>query len=190
MITLSSKLSIFISMLMAFMGCSFNKHHAEKNFIDPDEFVFLEYYQTQEGEVISGTAPHGRRIDGPTYRFDKATKKLDFLRKVDFSIDSVKVILGNGKILKGASGSGLSMRINAINKLPYTLNNLTISNVNGKGIYLIFDKKKLLLKAGDEWQTSTVSIDTIKTGSLSIVKTTTTHSIRYHGKLEKKGVNQ
>ena len=183
------KTSIII-LIIAITSCSSSKQSVKKDSVAQNEVAFLEYYQTQAGEVLSGTMQQGRRIDGPTYRFDPATKELKLLRKENFSIDSITVLLGNGKVLKGTSGSGLSMRINAIGKLPYTMSNLTITMVSRKGIYFIFEKKKLLLKEGEEWRTSKVSIDTIQLDPLAIVKTTTTHTIQYHGMLDKKRVVQ
>ncbi len=190
MILLSPKLLVTILMLTAFTSCSSNKHIEKQELLDPNTFAFVEYIQTQEGEVLEGKVPPGRRIDGPAYRFDKETKKLELLSKVNFSFDTVKIILGNGKILKGASGSGLSMRINAIGKLPYSMYNLTITEISSKGIRLLFDKREILLMAGEEWKSSTISIDTIKSEPRSIVKTTTTHSIRYQGNLDKKGMTR
>ena len=190
MILLSPKLLVTILMLTAFTSCSSNKHIEKQELLDPNTFAFVEYIQTQEGEVLEGKVPPGRRIDGPAYRFDKETKKLELLSKVNFSFDTVKIILGNGKILKGASGSGLSMRINAIGKLPYSMYNLTITEISSKGIRLLFDKREILLMAGEEWKSSTISIDTIKSEPRSIIKTNTTNTIRFTGKLSKSSLHQ
>jgi hypothetical protein len=175
-------------MLIVTLSCSVNKKQVYKEFIKPEEVAFIELIQTQEGEVISGTIPPGRRIDGPTYGFDRTLKQLRILRKEKFSIDTIKAFLGNVRILKGSAGTGLSMRLSPISKLPFTLNNLTISDVSSKGVLVIFDKKEFLVQEGEDWKTSKTSIDTIKAEVPTIIKTTTTYSITYHGKISKKGI--
>jgi len=181
---------ITLFLATAISGCSVNKQQAEKEFIQPDQIAFIEYIQTQNGEVISGTAPQGRRIDGPTYHFDSATKQLSIYRKANFLIDTVKAILGNGGILKGAAGSGLSLRLTGIGKFPHTMNKLTISEVSSKGLSIIFDKKKFILKEGEKWETSNSTIDTVKMEIPAIIRFTTTYSIRYHGLIDKKRIKE
>lgn len=188
--TLQIRFILITSFTAIAIGCSVNKPQATEEFIKPDQVAFIEYIQTQEGEVLSGTAPAGRRIDGPTYHFDAATKQLNLYRKANFSMDTVKAILGNGGILKGAAGSGLSLRLTGIGKFPYTLNKLTISGVSSKGLSIIFDKKKLILKEGEKWETSNSTIDTVKMEIPAIIRFTTTYSIRYHGIIDKKGITE
>ncbi|NOU17653.1 MAG: hypothetical protein HOO91_08850 [Bacteroidales bacterium] len=179
------KTTLFILLLN---GCTVEKQTNLSGFIGPNEFVFIEYYLTQEGEVLSGTPPRGMRIDGPTYRFDKETKQLDIRRKDNLLRDSIKILLGNGKILKGSAGSGISFRLTNITNLPYTNNQLTINKIDKNRIYFTFDKQKYTLKTIDEWQSSTTRIDTIKTVEPTIIKTKFTYTLRYHGKLNKKSI--
>jgi hypothetical protein len=159
-----------------------------RRFISPNEFVFIEYYLTQEGEVLSGTPPRGMRIDGPTYRFDKETKQLDISRKDNLLRDSIKILLGNGKILKGSAGSGISFRLTNITKLPYTDNHLTINKIDKNKICFTFDKQKYTLNINGEWQSTIAKIDTIKTTEPTIIKTILTYTLNYHGKLDKKSI--
>lgn len=186
--TLQIRFFLITSFIAIAIGCSVNKQQASEEFIKPDQVAFIEYIQTQEGEVLSGTAPAGRRIDGPTYHFDAATKQLNLYRKANFSMDTVKAILGNGGILKGAAGSGLSLRLTGIGKFPYTMNKLTISGVSSKGLSIIFDKKKLILKEGEKWETSNSTIDTVKMEIPAIIRFTTTYSINYRGMIDKKRI--
>lgn len=181
--------SILLVVLLSF-GCSVNKQQVNKNYINAEQVAFVEFIQTQDGKVISGDAPKGRRIDGPTYRFDSETKKLEIIRKENFLLDTVKVILGNGRILKGAAGSGLSMRINAIGKLPYSMYNLTIKDVNAEGLSINFDGKSIVIKEGEKWETTTSTIDTIKMETPAIINFTTTYLIKYHGLIDKKNILQ
>lgn len=182
---------LFITAFIAtIISCRVNKQQVNQEFIKPDQIAFIEYIQTQNGEVLSGTAPQGRRIDGPTYHFDQETKQLNIYRKVNFSIDTIKAILGNGGILKGAAGSGLSLRLSGIGKFPYTMNKLTISEVSNQGLSIIFDKQLILIKEGEKWETSSSTIDTVKMEIPAIIKFTSTFSIRYHGMIDKKSITQ
>lgn len=184
----SLNILLILSLLLINSSCSFKKQTTPVDFILPSEVAFIEFIQTQEGEVLKGNPPSGRRIDGPTYRFDKTTKELEVLRRPDFSIDTIKVVVGNGKILKGAAGKGLSFRLNASKRMPFDCNNLTIAGIGDKGASLIFDSKKLLLAEGEEWSTSSYRTDTIKTATIAIVKIKTTYLIRYCGKINKSNI--
>lgn len=184
------QIKMFSILLVAFLSvnCSVNKQHVKKDFINAEQVAFVEFIQTQDGKVISGYAPKGRRIDGPTYRFDSEARKLEIIRKEDFLLDTVKIILGNGRILKGAAGSGLSMRISAIGKLPFSMYNLTIKEVNAEGLSINFDGKPVVIKEGEKWETSTSKIDTIKMENPAVINYTTTYSIKYHGLINKKDI--
>ena len=188
--TIHIKPLLFASALFLVYSCSINKKQVQaqvdQNFIGPNKVAFIEYIQTQDGKVISGIVPEGRRIDGPTYHFDKETKRLEIYRKVNFSTDTIKAILGNGGILKGAAGSGLSLRLTPISKFPFIMNQLTISKVNIDGLYIIFDNKEHLIKEGEKWETSTSTIDTIKMEVPTIIKYTYTYSVYYQGLIDKK----
>lgn len=168
-------------------GCAIKKQNSLKGLIAPNEFVFIEYFSTQEGEVILGTAPRGMRIDGPTYRFDENTKQLNIRRKDNLSIDSVMVLLGNGKILKGAIGSGISFRLTNIKALPFTDNQISIDKITKSKLYFRFGKQKFSIDTGCEWQSEpSIKIDTIKMDEPSIIRIKSTYTIRYHGILNKK----
>lgn len=182
------KILLVVSIFIVMASCSVSKPQEGKDFLKPNEVAFIEFFQTQNGVVLKGKYPEGRRIDGPTYRFDRNTKQLEILRKGNFSLDTVKAILGNGIVLKGAAGSGLSMRISPIGKFPYNMNKLTISKVSSEGIYLVFDKKELILKEGDVWETTDTKIDTVKLESPAIIQTSTTYTIHYFGIIDKKSI--
>ena len=184
------KLIAVASILISASSCRVNKQQVDKDIIKSDQVAFVELVQTQEGELLSGIAPRGRRVDGPTYRFDNETKQLTLLRKESFSIDTVKAFLGYVRVLKGAAGSGLSMRLNAIGRFPYSSGNLTISRVTGKAVDIIFDSKEFQITKGGVWEAIKSTIDTIKEETPTIIKYTTTYSIHYHGLIDKKGVVQ
>lgn len=185
------KVLLFSSILIIGFSCNISKKpititkQAEDEFIKSNQYAFIEFIQIQEGLVLEGNALEGRRIDGPTYRFDKETMQLESYRELNFSFDTVKAILGNGVILKGAAGSGVSLRLSAISKFPYTMNKLTILGISSKGLSIVFDEKEQLVKEGEQWETSSTNIDTLKYGTHTIIKYTTTSSIRYHGLIDK-----
>ncbi len=172
------------------LNCSASKLKEDTNFIKANQVAFIEFIQTQEGKVLKGKTPEGRRIDGPTYHFDRDAKKLELIRKENFLLDTVKVILGNVRILKGAAGSGLSMRIGAIGKLPYSMYNLTIKGISDKGLSIDFEGKSVLIKEGEKWETSTSKIDTLKMENPAVINYTTTYSIKYHGLIDKKSITK
>jgi len=182
-----SKISI-IGFLLIALSCSVNKQNSKSDSIKSDEVAFIEYYQTFVGEVISGTVPKGRRIDSPTYRFDQTTKVLEALRKPDFSVDTLKVIIGNGKILKGDAGTGMSSRLTGLSKLPYSLNKVTFLEVSSKGLLINVDNKETLVKEGVPFEKTETRIDTIKSESNVIVKLTIKSTINYIGLIKKTGV--
>lgn len=180
--------AVLLVMMLFFTNCGAQKKNGITSILGPDEYVFIEYFLTQDGEVISGIPPKGMRIDGPAYRFDKSSKQLSIHRNDNLVTDSIKVLLGNGKILKGAAGNGVSMRLTNITSLPYTENKFTINRIDSKNINFTFDNQKIKLKAGDEWGLSIFRTDTIKLAEPSIVKTKLTYTIRYHGKLSKNSI--
>ena len=184
------KIALGASILIVVSSCNVSKPQADKSFIKSGQVAIIELIESHDGEALKGRAPEGRRIDGPTYRFDKETKKLEINRKENFAIDTVKALFGYVRILKGAAGSGLSMRLNAFGKFPYTTNNLIIKEVNSEGVKITYDKKELFLKAGEIWETQSSTIDTLKMETPAIIKYTTTYSIQYHGLIDKQGITQ
>jgi len=182
-----SKISI-IGLLLFTLSCSVNKQNSKSDFIKSDEVAFIEFYQTYIGEVISGTVPKGRRIDSPTYRLDQTTKQLEALRKPDFSVDTLKVIIGNGKILKGDAGTGMSSRLTGLSKLPYTLNKVTFMEVSSKGLLINVDNKETLIKEGQPFEKTETRVDTIKSESNVVVKLTIKSTINYNGLIKKTSV--
>lgn len=180
-----------IIILLFIVSCSgVKKNSIQKEFIGPNEFVFIECIQKQEGEVIKGSMDlRGKRIDSPTYRLDSETKQLQIHRQDNLSIDSIKILLGEVRVLEGSAGTGVSSRLTNITQLPYSNNKLTITKVDQNGIDIIFDKQEVNLTEGKEWQTSQTRIDTIKIDKPTIVKMTTTYTIHYQGKLNKSSIS-
>jgi hypothetical protein len=182
------RISGLLLVVSFFNCCGVGKHSNKDEIINPEKVAFVEFSQTQQGEVISGKAPTGKRIDGPTYRYNKEQKQLTILRKESVAVDTLRAIIGYTRVLKGTAGNGVSSLINPIYKFPSSISKLTLSNVTNRGIFIVFDLKKLFLKDGDDWQLSTSKIDTLKQDPIVIVKNTTTYTIRYHGLINKKDI--
>ena len=125
-----------LGLVILLSGCSLKKNATQESFKQSNSFAFDEYYQTSEAKVISGTIPSGKRIDSPTYHFSKENGTIESHRSLSFSPDTVILVLGTGKILKGAAGSGVSSLLVGTSNLPLSYGELkviAISNI----IYLL-----------------------------------------------------
>jgi hypothetical protein len=158
--------------------------------IAPSEFAFVEYYQTQEGVAVQGDVPQGRRIDGPTYRYDRQTRTLEVNREIGTPLDSISVLVGIGKILKGAAGAGVSSFLRGTGHLPFTFDKLTIRGIDAKGLHVTHDGRDAVVAEGGEWKDIRVSTDTLPHSDNAIVRFTTTYSIRYHGLIGRQALRQ
>lgn len=167
--------------------CRFREQKSTPMAIAPSEFAFVEYYQTQEGVAVKGNVPQGRRIDGPTYRFDRKTRTLEVNREIETPLDSIRVLVGIGKILKGASGAGVSSFLRGTGNLPFTFDKMTIRGIDAKGLHVTHDGRDAVVAEGEEWKDIRVSTDTLPSDN-AIVRITTTYSIRYHGLIGKQAL--
>jgi len=181
--------SLVIVTLFISTGCSININNSTSSYISQDEFAFIEYITTQDAEVLSGNYPRGKRIDGPTYRFDEETKQLQIHRRNNLSIDSIKILIGSGKVLTGAAGSGVSTHLTNTRTLPYVDNKLSINKIDRKGISLTFENQNKTIKEGEKWEFATTRVDTIKMDEPSIIKMRTTYSVRFWGILSKSSIS-
>ena len=82
-------------------GCGSKKCVTQEYMKESKNFAFIEYYQTAEAIVIKGSINSGRRIDSPTYHYNNETGTLESYRSLSFNPDTVILVLGTGKILKG-----------------------------------------------------------------------------------------
>lgn len=186
--TLNFGLICIVIASIMFSGCKTSKKG--KLQIEPGKVFFIEYIQTDEGTTITGKAPQGPRIDRPSYSYDRDKKTIQLNQQVRFSIDSCNIILGSGKILKGAAGSGASTQLSEIKKLPYNQGALTITKIDSKGMHFTYNNEKNTIPEGNEWNTSQTRTDTLKMAQPVVIETKSTIIIRYHGKIDKKSIVQ
>jgi len=173
---------LFFGLLITLIlpGCS-SKNKMVKSAKNQNQFAFIEFFQTSEGKVLQGKVPPGRRIDSPTYSFNKETRELQVFRSNDFAVDSLVAVLGTGKILKGAAGGGVSSLLIGVNKLPFSYSDLEILKIDSKSISVRFKNENITLQIGQEWTQPKTETDTVKLQEVSVVEILSTTRIQFHG---------
>lgn len=175
------KLMFFGLLIVLILPACSSKNKMSKSAGAQNEFAFIEFFQTSEGKILQGKVPPGRRIDSPTYSFNKDTRVLQVFRSESFAVDSLVAVLGTGKILKGAAGSGVSSVLIGINKLPFSYSDLEILKIDPKSISIRYKDESITLQIGQEWTKSKTETDTIKLEEVSIVEILSTTKIQFHG---------
>jgi hypothetical protein len=184
--------SVFFSfLLLVTTACYSGRKTTDYTTVLNDAFAFVEYYQTTDALVLAGEYRGGRRIDSPTYAFNPEDRTLNIYRYPDrLQPDSAIVVLGVGKILKNAAGSGVSSFLVGANQLPFSYNDLTITSLSNDKLSLTYQNKSITLKAGEEWKHLTEKTDTLKLQGLPIIKTMQSTSIRFHGFLPRNAIRK
>ncbi len=154
------------------------------------QFAFIEYYQTTDGKIIQGQKLPGKRIDLPTYTFDQESKVIHSRRNLSFSEDTIHVLLGAGKVLKGAAGSGVSSVLVGINKLPYRYSDLEIVAVDSKAMSIRYGGENITLAVGEELKRVITARDTIHLDEIVIVEKTVENRIVFHGFIPKSSLSR
>lgn len=158
--------------------------------VPKDQFAFIEYYQTTDGRIIQGQKLPGKRIDFPTYTFDLESKVIRSRNDLNFSGDTVQVLLGTGKVLKGAAGSGVSSVLIGIKKLPYSYSELEIVAVDSKTMSIKYGGENITLAVGEELKRDITTRDTIHLDEIVIVEKTVENRIVFHGFIPKSSLNR
>lgn len=154
--------------------------------IPADEYVFIEYYQTNDGRALEGKPFPGRRIDGPTYAFNPETGELNSYAGVEYNTDSLRVMLGRGLVLRGTQGGGLHSRLIPHSTLSFEEGKLRVEGISPEGVNVVWDNQPILLKVGEPWENRTVEVDTLSSpDGRVIVENTTTYTMVFHGFLKK-----
>ncbi|HOZ15321.1 MAG TPA: hypothetical protein PK784_11065 [Tenuifilaceae bacterium] len=165
-------------------SCTSPKSTTQESFKQGNNFAFVEYYQTSEAKVISGTIPSGKRIDSPTYHYSKENGTIESHRNLSFITDTVILVLGTGKILKGAAGSGVSSLLVGTSNLPLSYGELKIIAVSKENVKVEFKGEKITISTNSKWEKSTEYNDTINDQS-AILKRTITDRISFYGFIPK-----
>lgn len=172
--------------LVLMNGCKTSSRIAAWQMPD-DEYAFIEYYQTNEGKALEGEPFPGRRIDGPTYAFSPEMGEVSSFIGINPNMDSLRVMLGKGLILRGTQGGGMHSRLLPYNNLPFTEGMLEVRSISSEGVRVQWDGQPILLKAGEPWINSSSETDTIPSpNGMVIVENTTTYTIVFHGFLKKR----
>ncbi|MGE0076789.1 MAG: hypothetical protein AB7S48_02920 [Bacteroidales bacterium] len=166
-------------------GCTVVKQSTLDISISSDQFAFVEFIQSTSGKVLKGTPPQGKRIDRPIYRFNVDDRSIRVNGSLDFSIDSLKVLLGSVKVLKGTAGNGASSALIGVNYLPYRYSNFEIVGIDPTNLSVMVDNVKHDIRVGQEWQKSVTVTDTLNFNGAVIVENTIVTRIKFHGLLSK-----
>lgn len=167
--------------LLLIVACASQEKVAKKDTIPSDQFAFIELYNSTEGKVLKGEAPSARRIDSPTYSFNPESKEFQIYRLNNVAADSVKVLLGVGRILKGAAGSGVSSVLIGMNEIPHKYADIEIQEVSASSVKFKYMDETISIKSGEKWDNVKTSTDTISYKGESVIQKITTVSVQFHG---------
>ncbi|MDD2197366.1 MAG: hypothetical protein PHE03_09365 [Bacteroidales bacterium] len=171
--------------LMLMNGCKTSSRIVAWQMPD-DEYAFIEYYQTNEGKALQGEPFPGRRIDGPTYAFSPEMGEVSSFTGITPNMDSLRVLLGKGLILRGTEGGGMHSRLLPYNNLPFAEGMLEVRSICSDGVRVQWDGQPILLKVGEPWINTSSETDTIPSpNGVVIIENTTTYTIVFHGFLKK-----
>lgn len=169
---------------LTFCGCATGIKTSNR--IPNDQVAFIEYQQLFEGKFIEGEIPPGPRIDMPTYSFSAENGTLEVYRNHgNIDTQNIKAILGTGKTLIGASGSGSSTIALGISQTPFNHGNITITEIFADRVDFTINGKSLSLKAGESWEDKHIKLDTIYLDSRAIIETTNSQRVVFHGLINK-----
>ncbi|MFP4557506.1 MAG: hypothetical protein ACLFNU_11605 [Bacteroidales bacterium] len=179
----------FVITIVLVFSCSTSK---VTGWLPPtDKFAFVEYYETQEGRAIEGTAPPGMRIDGPTYSFSEENQEINSFLNNEVSKDSLVLLVGRGVILRGTRGGGMHSRLVPAYNIPFIVEKLTVAKMTADGVSFKWNDKDILLAPGESWVNTEQKTDTLinHQGDSAIVENSITHTIKFHGFLKKESLN-
>lgn len=183
------KLLGFLVILL--VGCTATRSTIQEKTILADQFAFVEFYVSTDGKALKGTPPVGKRIDSPAYSFDSETKTIHSNRTFNFSIDSLSILLGTGRILTGAAGSGVSSILINASELPFAYSSLRIIKVDSDRISAEYDTEKISVDAGQTWSKTIALSDTLHfDGNEVVVEKMTKIRVSYHGLLPKSALKK
>ena len=172
-----------LGLVILLSSCS-SKKSATQEFNLNKGIAFVEYYQTSEATVINGKISSGKRIDSPTYHYNNENGTVESYRSLSFNPDTVILVLGTGRILKGAAGSGVSSLLVGAGKLPLLYGELKIIAIGKENVKVVFKGEKITIATSSKWEKTTEYNDTINDQS-AILRRTITERISFHGFIPK-----
>lgn len=172
-------IAVFVLVLLL-SGCGSKKSVILKSLKESKKIAFVEYYQISEATVIEGSINSRRRIDSPTYHYNNESGTIESYRSLSFSPDTIILVLGTGRILNGAAGTGVSSLLLGASKLPLSYGELKIISTSKKSINVEFKGEKITISTNSKWEKITEYNDTIN-DQKAIIKMIVTERISFHG---------
>lgn len=171
------------------LGCTAGRNAATTP--PPDKFAFVEILTFYSGEVLEGEAPPTRRIDMPGYHYYTNPVRIELYRnKESVRVDSLKLLLGMGKVLSGAAGSGVSSFFVPIYRIPCSVEKTDILEVNAKIIRIRIAGKVISVASGEQWERTDSRTDTLTfEGNRVIIRNRVSTRINYRGFIPKAAIN-
>jgi hypothetical protein len=153
---------------------------------DRTDYILLEWHTVRSGELLEGSYPPGRRINGHTYILNEGGS----LYAPGFDVagtDSLICFLGVTIGLAGTEGSGISAELQEIYSLPHTNGGLSILRLSSRGTaYIALGDEEISLQAGEVWTQRYTRTDTLQQSSIrSVTQVTVTESIVNKGLFKK-----
>lgn len=161
---------------------------------DVERYVFIEIWQHTDGEVIEGESPHGILIDFPMYSFYENTGILEIWPPLVEIPDDFLMVVGRGESLGGVAGGGAVSDLIWVDSLPSAnLNGLSVTSLGADGtLSFTYHEMNIILAPGEKWEDVTTSIKEVmsESGENSLVKYTTTVTIRNYGFQNKNNIRK
>jgi hypothetical protein len=182
--------AVFIAILWS--GCSSGLSRSVPWRIPEHQYVFIEFRSEEEGRVVQGEVPPGPMIDFPTFMFDPHSGALAS-SALNFPVsDSLKIVLGISRALRGAAGGGISSGLEGVYELPHTNTRLTIYGADDTGAaHVRFNNERITVESDGEWRQTTSRTDTLSTpDGTAITVFTVTYRIINRGILEKSKIRK
>jgi hypothetical protein len=174
---------IAITILIIY-SCSVQKQNTGVNTSRNNDLIpFVEYFVISDGEVISGKAFPGRRIDSPGYSYNPEMQQLELYRNSISDSTGIKLFLGIGRVLKGVSGRGVSSFIKEVKNFPYKHEELIIESYSDSTLKFTLKNKSFKLKPKESYTYTESKIDSLPNNT--IVKTTTKWKVDFRGFVKK-----
>lgn len=159
---------------------------------ETDKFIFIELRDEEDGHVIYGDFPPGPMIDFPTYMFDPNRGVLAS-HEINFQIDdTLKVVIGKSKSLRGTAGAGMVSQLYGIYTFPYQTDDLFLRGIDEQGTaHIRYRDERILLRSGEEWVASATRRDTLGVSrERAIAEFTQSLRIIHYGLLEKSDITK
>lgn len=150
---------ILVVVLLA-AGCT---GKTEYQIIPKDKYVFLEHHIKEDGIKINGSYCSPRlNIDFPMYFFDINSKKLTISQyREKYVNDSLLLVYGHGKSLRGLAGSGAATFPSPVYSLPsVNEENVILDSITADGtVFFRYSDQHISLEPNETWENVTSIVE-------------------------------